>query len=185
MRIKNYMTDVSPERVKLALEFASRGVRDTGVEVLVMDVDRYNGLTNWTYYSESQRPSPTTLYTIRIRRLQEWTWYRTDRIKKLYPSQIKMKKADAIVFVAAFYFRKIQYHRRHNMNCTRYDAEKWAWGKLCDWRVATGRNQIVPLKQSDPFKAWRDHQAAEFQAQIDEMRAVNGRRMILVEDDEE
>lgn len=149
------------QRIKELLEFSARGVKDSGVEVHVKNSSR-----GWKAYAYSEIPyianvAATSKYLITIHTSQ-WlpstTWTNVQRIDRLWPEGIPLDSwEDVFVRIAAHEFRHIwQFQRTERTGKGgkgEYDAEKFAFKRLNQWRGATKRLAVPALPQPNPFIA--------------------------------
>ena len=161
MRVKNtssYPTD----RVKEILRFAFRGVKDAGVEVHVKGSSRgargyaYGGIPSIANVAKDAR----YLVTIGLAKdrdlFPKQTWG-TKSIEKLFPEGIPLENwEDILVYIGAHEARHIwQYQRRRRTGKRgkgEYDADKFSYRRLNDWRAATDRDTTPQVKQPNPFE---------------------------------
>ncbi len=159
MRVKNTsIFDIS--ELKRLLNFAARGVRDNGVEIHIK-----NSRAGWHGNAYPELPSlakvaSKTEYLITLRMPKEYipeiTWTPIVGINRLWPQGIPLDSwQDIFLFIAAHEFRHIwQFQRTARTGRAgkgEYDCEKFAHSRLNQWRQATDRQPVLPIKQPNPF----------------------------------
>ena len=160
MRVKNTSSYPS-ERIKDLLRFAFRGVQDAGVEVHVKGSSRgargyaYGGIPSIANVAKDARYL-VTVGLPKDKELPTQTWG-TKSIKKLFPEGIPLENwEDVLVYIGAHEARhiwQVQRKRRTGKGGKReYDADKFSYRRLNDWRVATDRDPIPKVKQPNPFE---------------------------------
>ena len=161
MRVKN-TSSYPTARVKEILRFAFRGVKDAGVEVHVKGASRgargyaYGGIPSIANVAKGARYLVTIGLPEDTHRLPKKTWG-TKSIKKLFPRGIPLESwEDALVYIGAHEARhiwQVQRKRRTGKGGKReYDADKFSYRRLNDWRAATDRDPIPQVKQPNPFE---------------------------------
>jgi hypothetical protein len=174
MRIVNY-TKLPDKALAELLAFASRGVRDDGVELHVKNEPR--APHGWCYAPPPKvsRVAMTTraLITLHLPSTPDsplWPkrwWTHVKRVERIYPERPLDGWRDCVVALGAHEFRHVwQYDRRRRWRDRNivawsrgerptgkkeYDAEQFAIRRLSEYRVATGRTPIVRVKQPNPF----------------------------------
>lgn len=163
MRIVNY-TDYPDDKLKKLFKFASRGVRDGGVEIHIKGTDRGLRGRCFCYLPYQANVASTTKHLITFKfpykpeAMPQNAWTNVKRIKKLWPNKIPFDSwEDAVLFVAAHEFRHIWQHLREKRigkgGKLEYDATKFAHIRLNQWREETGRIAVPAIKQPNPFLA--------------------------------
>lgn len=163
------------------VEFASRGVNTSATMLDVIDTTttlrgwamhgkmvRESGrFKQWTDTWIPKYPK-TVEYVVRLylpsdmTRVPSTAWFKTPLgITRLWPNGIPLESdEDRIVSLAAHEFRHIwQYKRcraerragKKSKGRGEYDAEKFANRRLNEWRIATGREPVLAVKQPNPF----------------------------------
>lgn len=161
MRIVNY-TDYPDAELKKLFKFASRGIRDGGVELHIKGTNnslRGRCFPELSYYAKvasSTKHLITLKFPYKPERMPQSAWTNVKRIKKLWPNKIPFDNwQDAVIYIAAHEFRHIWQHRRKERTGRggkqEYDAEKFAHIRLNQWRESTGREPVPAVKQPNPF----------------------------------
>ena len=161
MRIVNY-TDYPDSILKSLFKFASRGIRDSGIEIHIKGTN--NGLRGRCFYwlPDYARVASSSKHLITLKLpykpegMPQNAWTNVKRIKKLWPNKIPFDNwQDAVLFIAAHEFRHIwQENRRLKTKKggkQEYDATKFAHIRLNQWREKTGRVPVPAIKQPNPF----------------------------------
>lgn len=168
MRLTNTSGFDKAELTKL-IEYASRGCRDTGVEVHVKNTE--GGLRGWCYAQgipsvANVAKTTDALITLLLPppgspRWPKVTWAGLKRIKLKWPNGIPLESwQDAVVWLAAHEFRHVWQADREKRARKRgktvtgkleYDCEVFANERLNDYRVDTNRLLVPCVKQPNPF----------------------------------
>ncbi|MEM7130239.1 MAG: hypothetical protein AAF702_28165 [Chloroflexota bacterium] len=159
MIVKN-TTSKDTKQLKQLLNFAAKGVADKHVEVHVK-----NGSNGWRATAYDGIPnianvSPKAQYLITMRmgnEVPDTSWTNVKRIKNLYPNGIPIDSwEDNFILYMAHEFRHIWQYQRTERTGKRgkgeYDAEKFAFKRLNEWREHTDRESVEPVKQANPFQ---------------------------------
>jgi len=167
MRVRN-TSRLSDEWLRPLLEFAARGVNDAGLMVSVINTT--TSFRGWAFgrgsFTKRRWPDegdgPVQVYPASVEYLVRLfipatiplkAWTNVKRIRKMYPDGLPPfeSEADAVVMLAAHEFRHIWQYRNRKSGKGEYDAEKFAFRRLNDYREHTGRPRIDPVKQPNPF----------------------------------
>lgn len=81
------------------------------------------------------------------------SWTNVKRIRDAYPGGLPpvLTEACALVLLGAHEFRHIWQYRNRKRGKGEYDAEKWAFRRLNDWRQQCGLPRVDPVKRPNPF----------------------------------
>ena len=155
MRVTN-TSKMDMDRIKELLKFAARSINDKGVEIHVK-----NSNTGWGGWAYRKIPAianvaPDAIYLITMgldmNDVPDHTWTKLKTIEKLWPGGIPLDDwEDAFVWLAAHELYHTKRYRTGKLMGSEYRPTKFAFNRLNEWRVATGRKAIQPVKQPNPF----------------------------------
>lgn len=167
MKIKN-TSRIATEKIRPLLEFASRRVNDSRVEVHIKHSrsDWFSGMAYANPHGNcfcSVDARTKYLITLKIppRKNNDNVtelcyWSRLKRLQLIYPDGFPLETwEDQVIKLTAHEFRHIWQFQRSRKTGKRgkgeYDAEKHALVILNKWRIYTNRQPIPKQKQRNPF----------------------------------